>query len=165
MNLSNIRVAKTPEELGDIARAGREKAGVSLRQASDTNSFGVRFLSEFERGKPTAELGKVMQALHAAGLDLAVVPRQQSTDTNPSQLSKQLNLEFPYDWSNPNMGDSTLIRLVLEKARFNDILSITHYFGIGRIVEESKKLSDSLKVELINKYLQRIKQGIALAGK
>lgn len=162
-NLPGIVVTKTPEELGRVARANREKLGISLREASRKNDFGKRFLSEFERGKDTAELGKVMHALHAAGLDIAVVPRR-TEHINAERLSKRLDLEFPYDWSNPNMGESTLISLVLEKARFNDILSITHHFGIERISAEAKNFEGTHQAGLINKYLQRIKKGIALAG-
>lgn len=169
MNKSNISVVKTPEELGHIARSGREKAGISLRTAASGHAFGARFLSEFERGKPTAELGKVMQALHAAGLELAVVPRPESerlsSGANMNPLSRDLNLEFPYDWSNAEMDESTLISLVLEKTRFNDILTIAHHFGIARITEEAEKHSDSPRAELIAKYLHRIKKGIALSRK
>jgi len=165
MNSTDIRLAQTPQELGDIARASREKTGISLRKAASEHSFGTRFLSEFERGKATAELGKVMEALHATGLDLAVVPRHKPPATATALLSQQLNLEFPYDWSNPDMDESTLILLVLDKARFNDILSITYYFGIARISTESKKLTDAAKVELVNKYLRRIEKGITLSRK
>mgnify|MGYP000211062454 CR=1 FL=1 len=169
MNSSNISYVKTPEELGHVARSRREKAGISLRSAVNGHAFGIRFLSEFERGKQTAELGKVMQALHAAGLELAVVSRPESErsspDANMNHWSRHLNLEFPYDWSNPEMDESTLISLVLEKSRFNDILTVAHHFGIARIVEEAEKHSNSSKAELITKYLRRIKKGIALSRK
>ena len=39
----------------------------------------MRFLSEFERGKETAELGKVLAALAALGLDVFVEPRRRGT--------------------------------------------------------------------------------------
>ena len=35
----------------------------------------MRFLSEFERGKDTAEIGKVLAALAALGLEVVVKPR------------------------------------------------------------------------------------------
>ena len=163
-NRTEIVITRTPAELGDVARIARDDSGLSLRQSAKANSFGVRFLSEFERGKPTAELGKVMQALHAVGFDLAVVPRQKTRSINAKRLSKQLELEFPYDWSNPDISESTLIFLVLEKARFNDVLRITHYFGIERISTEAMKFSDTAHSDLITKYLRRIKKGIELAS-
>ncbi len=162
-NPTHITITATPEALGKVARENRKKSGVSLRQSSNDNAYGIRFLSEFERGKPTAELGKVIQALHAAGLDLAVVPRQVRV-VNSERLSQKLNLEFPYDWSNPDISESTLIFLVLEKARFNDILAITYYFGLERITLEAKNLVDAPQSKLIDKYLRRIQQGISLVG-
>lgn len=160
---TNITITTTPEALGAVARESRKQSGTSLRKSSNDNAYGIRFLSEFERGKPTVELGKVIQALHAAGLDLAVVPRQVRSAT-AEPLSKKLNLEFPYDWSNPGISESTLIFLVLEKTRFNDILAIAHYFGIERITIEARNFAEAPQSELINKYLRRIQQGIALAG-
>jgi hypothetical protein len=38
----------------------------------------VRFLSELERGKETAEIGKVLRVLERLGLELVVVPRGSS---------------------------------------------------------------------------------------
>ena len=162
-NFSDIIITRTPEELGEAARASRQKSGVSLRKSSKENSYGTRFLSEFERGKSTAELGKVMQALHAAGLDLAVVPRQVPR-VNVERLSKQIELEFPYDWSNQDISESTLIFLVLEKARFNDILRISHHFGIDNITAIARQFTDKSHSALLHKYLQRIRKGMEFAG-
>ncbi len=159
---AGIVVIRTPGELGEVARVSREKSGISLRESARKNTFGARFLSEFERGKDTAELGKVMQALHATGLELAVVPRH-TEHFNAERLSKRLNLEFPYDWSNSKMSESTLILLVLEKTRFNDILSIVYHFGFERISIEAKNFAGTHQASLIRKYLQRIKKGIELA--
>jgi len=148
-------------------------AGASLRRTAAANNVGARFLSEFERGKPTTEIGKVITALHAAGLDLAVVPRlasppQADTSNAPTlnsnkRLSQQLQLEFPYDWSNPQLDESTFIRLVLEKTRFNDILRVARHFGIERLESEAEQLTDIPQAAIINKLLARIRAGIARA--
>jgi len=162
-NLKDIAIVSSPKDLGAVARLARENSGSSLQVASGSNAFGIRFLSEFERGKPTAQIGKVMEALHAVGLDIAVVPRQTKQTSAP--LSEKLKLEFPYDWSNPNISESTFILLVFEKARFNDLLAITHYFGIERIEAELEAFSSEAQTQLIHKYLSRIKKGMRLAGK
>jgi len=170
--IANTIIVNTAKELGNLAREKRMNAGMSLRKTAALNHIGVRFLSEFERGKPTSEIGKVIAALHAAELDLAIVPRSvsyQSDTTNiPSlksngYLSKQLQLEFPYDWSNPQMEESTFIRLVLEKTRFNDMLRVTHYFGIERVESEAEKLAGTPQASIIKKLLGRIRTGIQRA--
>ena len=38
-------------------------------------NLGMRFLSELERGKATAELGKVLKALQTLGLEVVIQPR------------------------------------------------------------------------------------------
>ena len=71
-------VAATPQELGELARKHRKSRRITLETASALGGMGTRFLSEFERGKPTAEIGKVMAALATLGLELVVRPRGQS---------------------------------------------------------------------------------------
>lgn len=53
----------------------RRARGWSLRAAAERIGVSVRFLNELERGKATARLDKVVQALGGLGLDLAVVPK------------------------------------------------------------------------------------------
>lgn len=65
----------TPAELGALLRRRRKEAGVLQADAAALSNVGTRFLSELERGKPTAELGKVLLVLARLGLELYVVPR------------------------------------------------------------------------------------------
>ena len=133
--MEQYRIFNTSEELGEIARAGRKTQGLGLRAAAPRANVGFRFLSEFERGKPTAEVAKVVSAVQAAGYDLAVVKRA-TAKSSTDYYSKLLNTEFPYDWSNSQMTASAFIRKVLKASRFNDVLKIVSYFGfdaeIGR---------------------------------
>ena len=62
----------TVADLGAIARQKRKSLGLALKDLSKKAGLGVRFLSEFERGKETAELGKVLKALECLGLELTV---------------------------------------------------------------------------------------------
>jgi transcriptional regulator with XRE-family HTH domain len=162
MKIGHYTIVKTPLELGKLARIARSSFGTSLRDTSAKSKLGVRFLSEFERGKATAEIGKVIQALQAAELDLAVVPRQNNI-MDSERLSQQLELEFPYDWSNTDIDESVFIRLVLEKTRFNDILRIAHYFGLERIDKEAKFYANSSQKDILTKYLSRIRAGFEIA--
>lgn len=65
-------------EIGQLVRQRRTEAGLSLKTAAGMAGVGVRFLSEFERGKPTLQLGLVIDVLHLFGLDLYVRPRGDS---------------------------------------------------------------------------------------
>lgn len=66
---------KTAEDLGKLVRAHRKQLDLTLESVSGLSNLGVRFLSEFERGKETAEIGKVLKALYVLGLDVVVQPR------------------------------------------------------------------------------------------
>lgn len=65
----------TAEELGALIRATRKSQGLTLDKVSAYSNIGIRFLSELERGKETAELGKVLTALHSLGLEVIIKPR------------------------------------------------------------------------------------------
>lgn len=68
-------LVNTIEELGQFARARRKKQNVTIELMSTFANLSPRFISEFERGKETAEVGKVLQALHMLGLEVIVAPR------------------------------------------------------------------------------------------
>lgn len=155
----------SPEELGKLARHGREAQKLALRVAAPRANVGPRFLSEFERGKPTAELAKVISAVNAAGMDLAVVKRPASSfNTNKSEsYSKLLNTEFPYDWSNSQMSESVFIRRVLKASRFNDVLKAVGYFGFDRVCNELPCMEDKAANNKIISVLLRIQKGMLLA--
>jgi transcriptional regulator with XRE-family HTH domain len=58
-------------------RAHRKQRGLTLETVSGLGNLSIRFLSEFERGKETAEIGKVLKALRTLGLEVIVRPRGQ----------------------------------------------------------------------------------------
>ncbi|NOX09381.1 MAG: hypothetical protein GXP22_07845 [Gammaproteobacteria bacterium] len=159
-------VFQTPDELGKLARLGRESQGLALRVAAPQAKVGPRFLSEFERGKPTAEFAKVMAAVHIAGLDLAVVERPITDGVDGDQsgyYSRSLDTEFPYDWSNSQMEEGVFIRKVLKAARFNDVLKIVSYFGFDKVSNELSCLQDTVVSSKMVSMLLRIQKGFLLA--
>ena len=62
-------------ELGLLARRRRKESGLTQTDAAGLLGVGPRFLGELERGKPTLEIGKVLQALARLGLEIEVVRR------------------------------------------------------------------------------------------
>ena len=66
---------RSPEALGRLARGERKRQGLTLDDVYSVTGLTTRFLSEFERGKPNASLGRVMQALQALGLEMLILPR------------------------------------------------------------------------------------------
>ncbi len=66
---------ETTAELGRFVREHRKSRGLTLETVSGLGNLGSRFLSEFERGKDTAEIGKVLKTLKVLGVEVIVRPR------------------------------------------------------------------------------------------
>ena len=66
---------QTAEDLGYLVRTYRKSKGLTLETVSGLGNLSTRFLSEFERGKETAEIGKILKALRTLGLDVIVQSR------------------------------------------------------------------------------------------
>lgn len=72
--MGELRV-ETVGELGRLIRERRKSRRLTLEAISGLANLGPRFLSELERGKETAEVGKVLKTLKVLGLELVVRPR------------------------------------------------------------------------------------------
>ena len=86
-------VVDTPQALGEMTRRHRKAAGITLETASALGNIGTRFLSEFERGKETAEIGKAMAALAILGLEVVVRPRGYGNTADRAMAPHETNQE------------------------------------------------------------------------
>lgn len=68
--------AATAANIGAAIRKKRKEDGLTLADAAALCGVGYRFLSDLENGKPTAQMGKVLQVLTALGLDLYIASRE-----------------------------------------------------------------------------------------
>jgi HTH-type transcriptional regulator / antitoxin HipB len=66
---------KTPIELGNAIREARKRTELDQATTAGLVGVGPRFLSEVERGKPSARLGLVLKVLERLGLEVWVSPR------------------------------------------------------------------------------------------
>ncbi len=67
-------------ELGTVVRAARRARGLRLEDVALGAGVGVRFVSELERGKPTARLGETLRVIASLGLPLTIGGPNESTD-------------------------------------------------------------------------------------
>jgi y4mF family transcriptional regulator len=66
---------KTSLELGNVIRQARKRTELDQETTADLIGVGPRFLSEVERGKPSARLALVLKVLERLGLEVWVTPR------------------------------------------------------------------------------------------
>lgn len=63
----------TPAELGAALRAARRARHLRLEDVALGAGVGVRFLSELERGKPSARLAETLRVAASLGIELLLV--------------------------------------------------------------------------------------------
>src|SRR5258708_2620635 len=69
----------TPQDIGKLVRETRKALGVTQKALAVTSGTGLRFIIELERGKETAEIGKVLTILQTLGIQLTRAPPQAAT--------------------------------------------------------------------------------------
>jgi len=84
--------------------------------------------------------------------------------TQQVRKSAQLNLSFPYDWSNPDISDDALILNVLKRGLYADICRVCAYFGFDVVERLASGLRESVIGNMsLTRMLNNIKQGFARA--
>ena len=68
-------VVKSALDIGAAIRKKRKEDGLTLADAAGLCNVNYRFLSNLENGKATAQLGKVLQVLHALGIEIELKDR------------------------------------------------------------------------------------------
>ena len=62
----------TPADLGAALRKARKSRGLRLEDLALAAGVGVRFISELERGKPTARLAETLRVAAALGVSITL---------------------------------------------------------------------------------------------
>jgi len=61
---------KSTENIGHYIRNIRKELGVTQKDLALTAGTGLRFIIELENGKPTCQIGKVLQVLQVLGVQI-----------------------------------------------------------------------------------------------
>ena len=69
---------RSPQAMGQLVRQERKRQDLTMDEVYSASGLTTRFLSEFERGKPNASLGRVMDSLQALGLEMLVLSRGEA---------------------------------------------------------------------------------------
>jgi len=67
---------QTSAELGELVRAVRRSQGLLQADLAGLSGTGNRFVVDLERGKPTLQLQKVLDALDLLGLEVQIAPKR-----------------------------------------------------------------------------------------
>lgn len=75
--------------IGAIIRDERKVLGLRQDELAAASGVGLRFLVELERGKPTVQMGKVLDVLAALGCDLQILGPDGDAIVPPSSASSR----------------------------------------------------------------------------
>jgi len=70
--IGNMNTIKNPEHIGAAVRARRRQLKVTQKDLAMTCGTGLRFIIDLEKGKPTCQIGKILQVLNALGLTIQI---------------------------------------------------------------------------------------------
>jgi transcriptional regulator with XRE-family HTH domain len=111
---------------------------------------------------PRAESQPVRQRIRKSRMPQSIKTQSPSqTEQRAPNLSQKISLDFPYDWSNPNISEEALIAKVLDKARFMDVSRVFAYFGHTRV----KAVAQDFSIDLANGVLGALMPGIERGAK
>jgi HTH-type transcriptional regulator / antitoxin HipB len=74
-NLLTSEPVRSTADLGQRLRGYRKAGGHTQTELAELSGSRARYLSELERGKETAQIGKALEVLRLLGLDVYIVPR------------------------------------------------------------------------------------------
>jgi HTH-type transcriptional regulator/antitoxin HipB len=78
--MDGLRAMKyTPQDIGKLVRETRKALDVTQKALALTSGTGLRFIIELEKGKETAEIGKVLTILQTLGIQLTLTPPAAAT--------------------------------------------------------------------------------------
>ena len=67
-----------PKELGQYILKERKNLKLTQKEISEFNDVGRKFVLELEKGKATAQIGKIFEVLHGLGLEFHLIKRGDS---------------------------------------------------------------------------------------
>ena len=61
---------KSSESLGQFVRETRKAIGATQKDLALTSGTGLRFIIDLEKGKPTSQIGKILNVLQNLGVKI-----------------------------------------------------------------------------------------------
>jgi HTH-type transcriptional regulator / antitoxin HipB len=74
-----------PFVLGRLIRDERKRQGLTQMMLAGLAGVGPRLIIEIEKGKESAEIGKVLHVMATLGIDLVAKPRETSRAPEPGR--------------------------------------------------------------------------------
>jgi HTH-type transcriptional regulator/antitoxin HipB len=80
-----MKTLYTPKTIGEAVRKTRRLLNVTQKDLALTSGTGLRFIIDLEKGKPTAQIGKIITVLNTLGIQLDLKHPTLQNEKNKSQ--------------------------------------------------------------------------------
>ena len=94
--------------VGSLVRETRMAAGLTQTQLAERIGASRFWVAAFEKGKPSAELGLALKAIHALGLAITIAPGYESSADTPRGRATATQPKREH----PLKADATLAKVV-----------------------------------------------------
>lgn len=64
---------RSPTDIGALVRSTRKEQNLRQDELAGVSGVGLRFIVDLEAGKPTAQIGKVLQVLQTLGCSIDIL--------------------------------------------------------------------------------------------
>lgn len=64
---------RSPSDIGALVRSTRKDQNLRQDELAGVSGVGLRFIVDLEAGKPTAQVGKVLQVLQTLGCSIDIL--------------------------------------------------------------------------------------------
>ncbi|MCM0751283.1 transcriptional regulator [Brucella pseudogrignonensis] len=64
---------RSPADIGTLVRSARKEQNLRQDELAGVAGVGLRFIVDLEAGKPTAQIGKVLQVLQTLGCSVDIL--------------------------------------------------------------------------------------------
>ena len=81
----NATMTDLMSNMGDFVRSRRKAAKMTQQELGELAGVGTRFISDFERGKPTVRLAEVDAVLAVFGKSIGIVDRPRGEEKSDDQ--------------------------------------------------------------------------------
>lgn len=76
--MKSLTKINNPKELGEYILRERKELQLTQKEISDFTDVGRKFVLDVEKGKTTAQIGKIFELLNGLGLELHLIKRGES---------------------------------------------------------------------------------------
>lgn len=81
------------KQLGAVSKLVRQSQSLDQKTAGLLSGNGLTFISQFENGKETVEIGRVLNLLEQLGIDLEINLPPNLPEETIDKLNKLLNMD------------------------------------------------------------------------